>query len=133
MQKHRFQAVIFALLTVAAFAGGIAYAKVVEGALVGVVLNGKGAPVNAAEVFWQTADGKAPHAARTDASGKFRIRGIRQGLYDVRAESAGMTSEWAHNIIVRPGTEASVTLRLSRAIVRPAAASPSPRPSTPSY
>jgi hypothetical protein len=126
MRKLRFEAGIAVLLVLAACAGGIGYAKPVDGVLGGIVLNAKGAPVNAAEIFWQTADGKAPHAARTDAAGRFRIPKLRQGLYDVRAEAAGMTSEWAHNVVVRPGGEASVTLRLSRPSPRPVVAEPSP-------
>ena len=125
MGKLRFEAGIIALLILAAFAGGIVHAKAVDGVLGGIVLSAKGAPVSAAEVFWQTADGKAPHAARTDASGRFRIARVRQGLYDVRAQAAGMTSEWEHNVVVRSGGEASVTLRLSRRIPRPAASLPS--------
>ena len=125
MRRLRFEAGTIILLVLAACAGGIGYAKSADGVLGGMVLNAKGAPVNAAEIFWQTADGKAPHAARTDAGGRFHIANVRQGLYDVRAQSAGMTSEWQHNVVVRPGGEASVTLRLSRRISRPAAGEPS--------
>ncbi len=119
MRKLRFEAGII-LLVLAACAAGIGNAKPVDGVLGGIVLNAKGAPVNAAEILWQSADGTAPHATRTDAGGRFRIAGIRQGLYDVRAQAAGMTSEWQHNVVVRPGGEASVTLRLSHRIPRPA-------------
>lgn len=114
MRKAHFGIVILALLLAPAFVWG----RTTEGALDGVVLNGKGAPVAFAEVLWQTADGKAPHAVRTNASGHFRITGVRQGLYELRAEGLGMTSEWEHNVLVRPGKVASVTLRLSRAISR---------------
>ena len=103
------------MLALAAFAAAVLPAKPTDGVLTGVVLNIKGAPVSAADIFWQT-DGQAPHAARTDASGKFRIPAVRQGLYDLRAEAAGMTSDWEHNVVVRPGAEASVTLRLSHRV-----------------
>jgi hypothetical protein len=125
MRKLRSKAGITVLLLLAACAAGIGYAKPVFGVLGGIVLNAKGAPVNAAEILWQSADGTAPHATRTDAGGRFRIAGVRQGLYDVRAQAAGMTSEWQHNVVVRPGGEASVTLRLSHRIPRPAAVQPS--------
>jgi hypothetical protein len=115
----RFEAGTIVLLVLVALAGGIVYARDTDGVLGGTVLNGKGAPVIAAEVFWQTADGKAPHAARTDTNGRFRIPGVRQGLYDLRAQAAGMTSEWEHNVVVRPGAEANVTLRLSRRVTQP--------------
>ena len=110
MRKTHFAAGILALLLFPAFACG----RTTEGALDGVVLNGKGAPVAFAEVLWQAADGKAPHAVRTNATGHFRISGVHQGLYDLRAEALGMTSEWDHNVLVRAGKVAYVTLRLSR-------------------
>lgn len=121
MRKLRVGAGTIVLLALAACAAGIVYAKTTDGVLGGIVLNAKGAPVGAADVFWQTADGKAPHAAHTDASGRFRIARVRQGLYEVRAQAAGMTSEWEHNVVVRPGGEASLTLRLSRRIPQPGA------------
>jgi carboxypeptidase family protein len=93
-------------------------ARISEGVLDGVVLNGKGAPVAFASVFWQGADGKAPHALRTNSNGRFRIAGVHQGLYDIRAEALGMTSEWEHNVFVRSGRVASVTLHLTHAAKR---------------
>lgn len=109
MRKPRFAASALLIL----LAGALAYSGSAEGVLDGVVLSGKGAPVAFAQVFWQTADGKAPHAIRANGSGHFRIAGIRQGLYEVRAQGLGMTSEWEHNVWVRAGREASVTLRLT--------------------
>jgi carboxypeptidase family protein len=108
MRKPRFAASALLLLLVTT----LAYARTSEGALDGVVLNSKGAPVAFAQVFWQTADGREPHAVRANGSGHFRIAGIRQGLYEVRAQGLGMTSEWEHNVWVPAGREASVTLRL---------------------
>lgn len=110
MRNPYFAAAVLALLFTSAFA----YSRTTEGTLDGVVLNGKGAPVAFAQVQWQTADGKAPHALRTNASGYFHIAGVRQGLYELRAEALGLTSEWEHNVLVRPGHVASVTLRLTR-------------------
>lgn len=108
MRKPVFAGLALLVVLVAAFA----YAKTTEGVLDGVVLSGKGAPVAFAQVFWQTADGREPHAVRANGSGHFRIAGIRQGLYEVRAQGLGMTSEWEHNVWVPAGREASVTLRL---------------------
>src|SRR5260370_25813785 len=108
MRKPGFAALAFALLSLAAFA----YGATTEGILDGVVLSGKGTPVAFAQVFWQTADGRAPHAVRANGSGRFRIAGLRQGLYEIRAQGLGMTSEWEHNVWVPAGREANVTLRL---------------------
>ena len=112
MRKPYFTAAALALLFVAAFA----YGKAREGVLEGVVLNGKGVPVAFADVFWQTADGKAPHAAHTNGKGYFRIPGLNQGLYELRAQALGMASEWEHNVFVRSGRVASITLRLTRPV-----------------
>lgn len=110
MHKPSFAAGVLALLFVAA----LAYSNSAEGILDGVVLNGKGAPVAFAQVSWQTADGKAPHALLTDGKGCFRIAGVHSGLYEVRAQASGLTSEWEHNVLVRSGKVASVTLHLTR-------------------
>jgi len=120
MRKLAFTAAAFALLLAVA----VAYGRPTEGILDGVVVSGKGVPVAFAEVFWQTADGRAPHAVRANGKGYFRIDGIRQGLYEVRAQGLGMTSEWEHNVWVPAGRTATVTLHLTHNTARPAAARP---------
>ncbi len=84
------------------------------GALDGIVLNAKGAPVASAQVFRQDADGTAPHAMHADANGHFHMAPLPPGLYELRAQAGGMWSDWAHNVLVRPGADANVTLRLVR-------------------
>jgi|SRR5579872_1194916 len=110
MRKSCFAAGALALLLVAA----LAYGNSAEGVLDGIVLNSKGVPVAFAQVSWQAADGKAPHALVANGKGRFRIAGVHQGLYEVRAQASGMTSEWEHNVLVRSGKVASVTLHLTR-------------------
>ena len=117
MRKRAFTAAALALLLVVA----VAYARPTEGILDGVVVSGKGVPVAFAEIFWQTADGLAPHAIRANGKGYFRIGGIRQGLYEVRAQALGMTSEWEHNVWVPAGRVATVTLHLTHTTARSAA------------
>jgi hypothetical protein len=109
MRKSLFAAVALALLFAA-----LAYGNSAEGVLDGVVLNNKGVPVAFAQVSWQAADGKAPHALVANGKGRFRIAGVHQGLYEVRAQASGLTSEWEHNVLVRSGKVASVTLHLTR-------------------
>jgi len=85
------------------------------GTLSGVVVSAQSAPVAGARVFWQSADGDgAPHVLRTDSDGAFHAGPLHEGLYDVRAESAEVWSEWERNVIVRPGQNIRVTLRLNR-------------------
>ena len=83
------------------------------GSLSGEVVSAKGAPVAGAQILWQVADGSTPHVLHSDAQGHFRIDPLRAGLYELRASAGGTWSEWEHNVMVRPGTEANVKLRLS--------------------
>ncbi|MBZ5642827.1 MAG: carboxypeptidase regulatory-like domain-containing protein [Acidobacteriia bacterium] len=83
------------------------------GSLAGEVVNAKGAPVAGAQILWQAADGSVPHVLHSDAHGHFRIDPLRAGLYEIRANAGEAWSEWEHNVVVRPGSEASVKLRLS--------------------
>jgi virginiamycin B lyase len=82
------------------------------GRLSGEVVSAKGAPVAGAQILWQRADGSTPHVLHSDAQGRFHIDPLRAGLYDLRASADGAWSEWEHNVIVRPGSEANVKLRL---------------------
>lgn len=117
MRRGWFEALI--LLSVAA--GVSAWAQVPKtsaasrkpGALDGTVLNAKGAPVAGAQILWQAADGETPHVLHSDAHGKFHLASLRPGFYDLRASASGTWSEWEHNVLVRPGADASLTLRLT--------------------
>ncbi len=88
-------------------------AKKAPGDLDGTVVNAKGAPVAGAQIVWQVADGSKPHAVQSDEQGHFRIAKLRTGLYELRASSGDESSEWAHNVLVRPGTASRVKLRLA--------------------
>lgn len=88
-------------------------AKEKPGSLNGEVVTTKGASVPGAQIMWQAADGGIPHVLHTDGHGHFHIEPLHAGLYDVRASAGGTWSEWEHNVTVRPGSEANVTLRLS--------------------
>ena len=90
-----------------------AVAKPKPGRLDGKVVNTKGAPVSGALILWQAADGEKPHVLHSDAQGRFHVEDLRPGFYDLRASSGGTWSEWEHNVLVRPGDDASVTLRLT--------------------
>ena len=90
-----------------------AVAKQKPGELDGLVVNAKGAPVAGAQILWQAADGETPHVLHSDAHGKFHIEPLRPGSYDLRASAGGTWSTWEHNVLVRPGDDANVTLRLT--------------------
>jgi virginiamycin B lyase len=88
-------------------------AKQQPGRLDGEVVSSKGVPVSGAQIMWQAADGETPHVLHSDAQGHFHIDPLRAGLYELRASVNGTWSEWEHNVMVRPGVAANVTLRLT--------------------
>jgi virginiamycin B lyase len=83
------------------------------GGLEGQVVTAKGVPVADAQILWQVADGETPHVLHSDAHGQFHIERLRTGFYDLRASANGAWSEWDHNVLVRPGSDTNVTLRLA--------------------
>ena len=90
-----------------------AVAKKKPGGLEGEVVNAKGAPVAGAQILWQAADGETPHVLHSDAHGRFHIESLRPGNYELRASASGAWSAWEHNVLIRPGGDTNVTLRLS--------------------
>ncbi len=88
-------------------------AKLKPGGLDGQVVSSKGMPVVGAQILWQSADGGTPHVLHTDAHGQFHIEPLRAGSYDLRASAGDTWSEWEQNVLVRPGADSKVTLRLS--------------------
>jgi len=88
-------------------------AKQKPGGLDGVVVNAKGAPVAGAQIMWQAADGGTPHVLHSDAQGRFHVGPLRTGSYELRGSASGTWSEWEHNVLVRPGDDTNVTLRLT--------------------
>lgn len=83
------------------------------GSLKGTVLSATGKPVAGARVLIQTADGRRPFTVRTDATGSFRVARITRGLYHLRAQAAGLWSDWERNVLIRTGQPTLVTLRLA--------------------
>lgn len=90
--------------------------------LAGVVLGMDGKPVANASVTYQSGGGVAPHVVHTDAKGRFSVAKLRADIYDVRASSQGVYSEWEKNVNVKPGKTKTLTLRLTHPKDAPAAA-----------
>lgn len=91
----------------------IAHADEGMGTLAGTVTNAQGKPVPDASVTVQSADGKNPHATRTNAQGRYFFPELPHGLYDVRASHNGWLSEWKHNVNVETGKQVEVGLKLT--------------------
>jgi virginiamycin B lyase len=110
--------IVFLLCGAAALSGSVCaqYPKQQKegpGSLDGVVVNAKGAPVKGALVVWQISDGEEAHAVHSDAQGHFHIPGLWAGLYEVRASVEDASSDWARNVLVRPGTASNLRLHLA--------------------
>lgn len=95
--------------------------------LSGVVIGPDDKPVPHASVSYQSSDGRAPHAVRADAHGRFAIAQLRADSYDIRASSKGVFSDWQKNIPLRKGQARSVELRLIYAKEMPQPASAKPK------
>jgi hypothetical protein len=91
--------------------------------LSGVVLGPDDKPAPHASVSYQSSDGSAPHAVYADAHGHFTISQLRADVYDIRASSKGVYSDWQKNIALRKGQSRSLELRLIYAKEMPKSAS----------
>ena len=105
-----FAAFVLALVA----ARGVLAAPQTKGSAIlsGVVIGPDDKPVPHASVSYQSSDGSAPHAVRTDAHGRFAIAQLRADNYDIRASAKGIFSEWEKNISLRKGQAKSIELRL---------------------
>jgi protocatechuate 3,4-dioxygenase beta subunit len=99
-----------------------AYARVATGTLAGTVLGANGAPVADATVTIETSFGNYPNATHTNADGRFRFARFRPGQYDLRAYAHGAFSKWHKRVTIHAHRTTEVTLRLSHASERSAAA-----------
>ena len=86
--------------------------KKTDTVITGTVLDANGKPVPAAAVNCQSSAGIKPRIVHTDSKGHYRITGLKQDWYDLRASSNGAYSDWEKNIPVRTGQTKEVTLRL---------------------
>ena len=113
------------VLSIAAAARAHAMPQHGTSTLAGVVLSADGKPVANASVTYQSGGGVAPHAVHTDANGKFSVSKLRADIYDVRASSQGVYSDWQRNVSLRTGQTKTVTLRLTHSPTPTPAAAPS--------
>src|SRR5271163_1531108 len=109
MKRIFFLALAAGLLTMG---GARAMAQQHSSTLEGLVLGLDNKPVANASVTYQSGGGNAPHATHTDATGHFSVPKLRADIYDVRASSKGIFSDWQKNVSLRPGQTKSVTLHL---------------------
>jgi len=86
--------------------------KKTDTVITGTVFDANGKPVPAAAVDCQSSAGIKPRIVHTDSKGHYRITGLKQDWYDLRASSNGAYSDWEKNIPVRTGQTKEVTLRL---------------------
>jgi hypothetical protein len=82
------------------------------GIISGLVLGPDDKPAQRASITYQSADGTDPHAVHADAHGRFTIAKLRTDIYDLRASSNGIFSEWQRNFQVQSGHTSEITLHL---------------------
>ncbi len=87
--------------------------------LTGTVLGDNGKPVARAAVSCQSSAGISPKVVYTDAHGRFKITGLREDNYDLRATAKGIYSDWEKNILVKKGQTKEVTITLENMVITP--------------
>jgi hypothetical protein len=102
-------------LVLSSFFAGSAHAqtaKKIDTVIAGTVFGADGKVVPAASVTCQSSAGIRPRVVHTDAKGHYRITGLKQDAYDLRASANGAYSDWEKNIPLHAGQTKDVTLRL---------------------
>lgn len=89
-----------------------AAARVHTGKVGGRVLRNDGRPAGGVQVVLERSDGSAPVAVQTNSSGRFLFKFVRSGFYDIRAGQGTTATIWKHNVMVHPGKETALDLRL---------------------
>jgi hypothetical protein len=79
----------------------------------GKVIGPDGKAVEGARVTLQSSDGTHPETTQTNSQGQFWFPMLLRGQYDLRAYSNGRVSDWRKNILVEPGHQTTIILRLS--------------------
>lgn len=110
-RTHARAILLFSLL---AFATGIEAqtTKKDRGTISGVVYGADGRAVPAAAVTCQSSAGIRPRIVHTDAKGRYRVTGLKEDAYDLRATANGAYSDWEKNIPLRKGQSKEIDLHL---------------------
>jgi protocatechuate 3,4-dioxygenase beta subunit len=109
----RVSAIVVVILFAVPLLHAMPQASAHRASLDGVVLGTDGKPVPNAIVTYQSGGGDTPHAVHTDAHGRFRIAKMRGDNYDLRASAHGKYSSWQKNVMVRSGSQNTLTLQLT--------------------
>ena len=78
--------------------------------LKGAVLNVENAPVEGAMITAKNVGGEVTYSANTDKSGKYEIKGIKPGNYDLMAEREGHTGDEKSEELIVEHREINFTL-----------------------
>jgi len=107
-----FLAILALFLSAVATVRAAQQKKSARGSISGTVIGPDDKPAPHAAVTYQSSGGNAPHATHADSHGHFTISNLKGDNYDLRASAKGIFSEWEKNVVVRPGQQKSMTLRL---------------------
>jgi len=83
-----------------------------EAVLTGTVFGPDGKPAPGAMVTCQSSAGMHPQVVHADQKGRFRISGLKQDSYDLRASWNGTYSDWKRNVPLRKGQTKDLALHL---------------------
>lgn len=112
---RRWPAVVFILigLTFITFLPGLAAAQVTTATVLGTVTDAQKAVVPGVTVTAKNTETGAETTDATDSRGRFRVGGLRPGIYDLRVEIQGFAPQEKKHIELFLGQEATVDFQIA--------------------
>jgi carboxypeptidase family protein len=104
-----------ALLILAVFASGIAWAQTSNGTLVGSVTDPTGAVLTKATVTAVSPQYGLRHEVQTDSAGTYRMESLQQGTYTVQISAAGFQALTVNGVIINGSLTTTINGKLSLA------------------
>ena len=104
-----------ALLILAVFASGIAWAQTSNGTLVGSVTDPTGAVLTKATVTAVSPQYGLRHEVQTDSAGTYRMESLQQGTYTVQISAAGFETLTTNGVVINGSLTTTINGKLSLA------------------
>jgi hypothetical protein len=104
-----------AMLLLALFISGSAWAQTSNGTLVGSVVDPTGAVVTKAIVSAESSQYGQPHEARTDSVGTYRLEGLQPGVYAVTVTAPGFEALTVTGVVINGSLTTTINGKLKLA------------------
>ena len=104
-----------AVLLLALFISGSAWAQTSNGTLVGSVVDPTGAVVTKAIVSAVSSQYGQPHEARTDSVGTYRLEGLQPGIYAVTVTAPGFEALTVTGVVINGSLTTTINGKLKLA------------------